>query len=99
MPVSFDKSMTDPDPFAGDEMFLSLRRRASLEVPVRAMVRPAYSFMRHHVVGGTINTIEYGTRGGWVVRSATDYFVGGSAQLKITGLELTATPVAGHRDA
>ncbi len=49
----------------------------------------------HHVVGGTINTIEYGMRGAGAVRPATGYFAGGGAQLKITGLELIDTKVAG----
>ena len=58
----------------------------------------AYSFMPHHVVGGTINTIEYGMRGAGAFDS-NGYFVGGSAQLKITGLDLFNTKVAGHHDA
>ena len=46
------------------------------------------------MVGGTINTIEYGTRGSGPF-DTTGYFVGGGAQLKITGLELASSTTQG----
>lgn len=86
---AFDNSSA----FAGEEILLSLGTSAASKY-VLAHGDLAYSFMPHHVVGGTINTIEYGVRGAGAFDS-NGYFVGGSAQLKITGLDLFNTKVTG----
>ena len=86
---AFDNSRA----FEGEEMLLSFGTSATSKY-VLAHGDLAYSFMPHHVVGGTINTIEYGMRGAGAFDS-NGYFVGGSAQLKITGLDLFNTKVAG----
>ncbi|SOC46504.1 heme-binding protein A (HasA), partial [Rhizobium subbaraonis] len=52
-----------------------------------------------HTVAGTINTIEYGTRGTGSYDS-NGYFVGGNAQLRITGLDLyNAVPSSSTEEA
>lgn len=79
---AFDNSAA----FEGEEMFLGLGTSATSKY-VLAHGDLEYSFIPHHVVGGTINTIEYGVRGSGDF-DGNGYFVGGSAQLRITGLEL-----------
>jgi Ca2+-binding RTX toxin-like protein len=51
--------------------------------------------MSTHVIGGTINTIEYGTRGSGSFDPTTGYFTGGSTQLRISGLELSSSTIQG----
>jgi Ca2+-binding RTX toxin-like protein len=81
--LTFDNAVGQ---FAGEEMFLSYGEEAASKY-VFAHGNLQYSFATH-TVAGTINTIEYGTRGSSSFDSATGYFVNGSAQLKISGLEL-----------
>lgn len=89
---AFDNSAA----FEGEEMFLGLGTGATSKY-VLAHGDLEYSFMPHHVVGGTINTIEYGVRGSGDF-DGNGYFVGGSAQLRITGLELFNDLPAGPGD-
>ena len=94
-PVSFDnKSMTDPDPFSGDEMFFNYGAAQASKYLLAHGSDLSYN-MGTHVVGGTINTIEYGTRGSGSFDPTTGYFAGGGTQLKITGLELTSSTMQG----
>ena len=94
-PVSFDnKSMTDPDPFSGDEMFFNYGAAQASKYLLAHGSNLSYN-MGTHVVGGTINTIEYGTRGSGSFDPTTGYFAGGGTQLKITGLELTSSTMQG----
>jgi Ca2+-binding RTX toxin-like protein len=71
--------------FAGKEMFLGYGADAASKY-VFAHGDLQYSFGTH-TVAGTINTIEYGTRGGGSF-DGNGYFIGGNAQLKISGMEL-----------
>jgi Ca2+-binding RTX toxin-like protein len=94
-PVSFDnKSMADPDPFSGEEMFFNYGAAQASKYLLAHGSALSYN-MGTHVVGGTIDTIEYGTRGSGSFDPATGYFTGGSTQLKITGLELTSSTMQG----
>ncbi|MFL5201058.1 MAG: cadherin domain-containing protein [Microvirga sp.] len=89
---SFDNSTA----FEGEEMFLGFGLTAASKY-ILAHGDIEYSFMPHHIVGGTINTIEYGVRGSGAFDS-NGYFIGGSAQLTITGLELLNGLPAGPGD-
>jgi Ca2+-binding RTX toxin-like protein len=91
---AFDNSATA---FEGEEMFLGLGTGAASKY-ILAHGDLEYSFMPHHIVGGTINTIEYGVRGAGAFNSE-GYFIGGSAQLRITGLELFNGLPTGPADA
>lgn len=71
--------------FSGKEMFLSYGDTTASKY-VFAHGSLEYYFGTH-TVAGTINTIEYGTRGSGGYNS-DGYFTGGSAQLRITGLDL-----------
>ncbi|MGO4835723.1 hypothetical protein AB4144_26125, partial [Rhizobiaceae sp. 2RAB30] len=70
--------------FAGEEMFIGYGADAASKY-VLAHGQLAYGFGTH-TIHGTINTLEFGTRGTGSF-DADGYFVGGSAQLKITGLD------------
>ncbi|MGO4704341.1 hypothetical protein AB4072_01010 [Microvirga sp. 2MCAF38] len=71
--------------FSGAEMFIGYGDSASSKY-VFAHGNLEYYF-NTHTVAGTINTLEFGTRGTGSFNS-NGYFVGGSASLKITGLDL-----------
>lgn len=85
---SFDNQAANPgnpSTLAGEEMFLGYSAGAAGKY-VLAHGNVQYSFGTH-TVAGTINTIEYGTRGSGSFDS-NGFFIGGSAQLRITGLDL-----------
>jgi hypothetical protein len=82
---SFDNTPPSPTSAAGEEMFLGYGDGSAGKY-VFAHGNIQYVW-RTHTVAGTINTIEYGTRGSGSFDS-NGYFVGGDAQLRITGLEL-----------
>ena len=72
--------------FTGEEMFIGYGSSAgSKYVLMHGSV--TYNFSTH-TVGGTANTIQYGTRGPGSF-DANGYFVGGKAELTITGLNLS----------
>ena len=71
--------------FSGEEMFIGYGATGSSKY-VLAHGQVEYSFGTH-TVHGTINTIEYGTRGAGTF-DGSGYFTGGNAQLRITGLNL-----------
>ncbi|MET0530457.1 MAG: cadherin domain-containing protein [Microvirga sp.] len=82
---SFDNTPPTPVSAAGEEMFLGYGDgSAGKYVFAHGSLQYAWGT---HTVAGTINTIEYGTRGSGSFDS-NGYFVGGSAQLRITGLQL-----------
>jgi Ca2+-binding RTX toxin-like protein len=85
---SFDNQAANPgvpSSMAGEEMFMGYGAGAAGKY-VFAHGEVQYHFATH-TIAGTINTIEYGTRGSGGFDN-NGYFVGGSAQLKITGLGL-----------
>jgi Ca2+-binding RTX toxin-like protein len=86
----FDNSQAS----SGEEMFLNYGAAADKKYLLAHGSSLSYD-MNTHVVGGTINTIEYGTRGSGSFDSATGYFTGGSTQLRITGLELSSSTMQG----
>ncbi len=71
--------------FSGEEMMIGFGTDAASKY-VLAHGDIEY-FFGSHTVHGTINTIEYGTRGSGTY-DANGYFTGGDAALKITGLDL-----------
>jgi len=79
--------------FSGEEMFISYGANADSKY-VLAHGEIEY-FFNTHTVHGTINTIEYGTRGAGTF-DADGYYTGGDVELKITGLEFfnATTPEA-----
>ncbi|WP_198411869.1 cadherin domain-containing protein [Microvirga flavescens] len=87
MPV-FDNGGT----FSGKEMFIGYGADAASKY-VFAHGNLQYAFSTH-TVAGLMNTIEYGTRGSGSFDS-NGYFVGGNAELRITGLDLS-NPVPGN---
>ncbi|MEE1612457.1 cadherin domain-containing protein [Microvirga sp. CF3016] len=92
MPV-FDNS----GQFTGEEMFIGYGASPA-DKYVFAHGSLQYSFGTH-TVAGTINTIEYGTRGSGTYDS-NGYFIGGKAQLKIAGLDLfNAVPTNSAEEA
>lgn len=91
MPV-FDNSGA----FAGEEMFIGFGASASSKY-VLMHGNLVYNFPTH-TVGGTANTIEYGTRGAGTY-DASGYFTGGSAELRITGLDLSNAIPANDTEA
>jgi len=70
--------------FTGEEMMISYGSGAASKY-VTAHGELAYEFSTH-TVHGTINTLEFGTRGSGTYDS-NGYFSGGNAQLRITGLD------------
>lgn len=72
--------------FDGEEMLISYGTGTSAKY-VLMHGSLSYNF-GYHTIGGTANTIEYGTRGSGSY-DANGYFVGGSAELTITGLNLS----------
>ncbi|QRM30305.1 cadherin domain-containing protein [Microvirga sp. VF16] len=96
---SFDNQAANPgvpSTMAGEEMFLGYGTGSAGKY-VLAHGSVQYNFGAH-TVAGTINTIEYGTRGSGSFDS-NGYFIGGSAQLKISGLELfNAIPANGTEE-
>ncbi|MBO1904256.1 cadherin domain-containing protein [Microvirga sp. 3-52] len=81
----FDNSQA----FSGEEMFLNYGATPDKKYLLAHGSSLSYD-MNTHVVGGTINTIEYGTRGSGSFDSTTGYFTGGSTQLRIAGLEMSS---------
>jgi Ca2+-binding RTX toxin-like protein len=81
MPV-FDNS----GQFSGEEMMMSFGAAATSKY-IFMHGALTYNFSSH-TVGGTGNTIEYGTRGTGSY-DANGYFTGGDVQLRITGLSLS----------
>ncbi|BCH20393.1 cadherin domain-containing protein [Mesorhizobium sp. L-8-3] len=79
---SFDNSGN----FSGEEMFIGYGTDAASKY-VLAHGQLAYGFGTH-TIHGMIDTLEYGTRGTGSF-DADGYFVGGAAQLRITGLDFT----------
>ncbi len=92
MPV-FDNSRS----FTGEELFLGYGTEATSKY-VLAHGDLGYSFMPFHIIYGTANTIEFGTRGTGDFDS-NGYFTGGDVQLKITGLNLFNAAPTGPVDA
>lgn len=97
---SFDNQAANPgvpSTMAGEEMFLGYGSGvAGKYVLAHGDVR--YNFATH-TAAGTINTIEYGTRGNGSF-DGNGYFGGGNAQLRITGLELfNAVPTNSTEEA
>jgi Ca2+-binding RTX toxin-like protein len=86
----FDNSQA----LSGEEMFLNYGAAPDKKYLLAHGSSLSYD-MNTHVVGGTINTIEYGTRGSGSFDSTTGYFTGGSTQLRITGLELSSSTMQG----
>ncbi|MBX9459327.1 MAG: cadherin domain-containing protein [Rhizobium sp.] len=81
MPV-FDNS----GQFSGEEMMMSF---GAAESSKYILMHGALTYnFASHTVGGTGNTIEYGTRGTGSY-DANGYFTGGGVQLRITGLSLS----------
>lgn len=78
--------------FTGEEMFIGYGAD-SLSKYVLAHGDLTYGFSTH-TIHGTINTLEFGTRGTGSF-DANGYFVGGAAQLKITGLTFS-NPLPGN---
>ncbi|MGO4386909.1 cadherin domain-containing protein [Microvirga sp. 2YAF29] len=86
-----------PSTMAGEEMFLGYGAGAA-DKYVLAHGDVRYNFATH-TAAGTINTIEYGTRGSGSF-DGNGYFGGGNAQLRITGLELlNAVPTNSTEEA
>jgi len=81
MPI-FDNS----GQFSGEEMMMSF---GAAETSKYILMHGALTYnFGSHTVGGTGNTIEYGTRGTGSY-DANGYFTGGTVQLRITGLNLS----------
>ena len=84
----FDNSLTQ---VAGEEMFIGYGATSASKYVFAhsdALNGLSYDFSSH-VVSGTINTIEYGTRGNGSFDATNGYFSGGTVQLRITGLSLS----------
>lgn len=79
---------------SGEEMFFNYGSTPDKKYLLAHGSSLSYN-MSTHVIGGTINTIEYGTRGSGSFDPTTGYFTGGSTQLKITGLELSSNSMQG----
>jgi Ca2+-binding RTX toxin-like protein len=86
----FDNSQA----ISGEEMFLNYGTTPDKKYLLAHGSNLSYD-MNTHVVGGTINTIEYGTRGSGSFDPTTGYFTGGGTQLRITGLELSSSTIQG----
>jgi Ca2+-binding RTX toxin-like protein/uncharacterized lipoprotein NlpE involved in copper resistance len=72
--------------FSGEEMLIGYGSGAS-DKYVLMHGSLTYNF-GYHTIGGTATTIQYGTRGSGAY-DANGYFVGGDAELTITGLNLS----------